>query len=67
VLVLAVEIGKIGNKNASSDARVGQLLAQTAIQGAVENIKVNVGGMSDRERADQILNSTGQATINPAL
>lgn len=63
VLELAVEIGKVGNKNASSDARVAGLLAQTAIQGAVENIKINVAGMSDRQRADKLLNPTGEATI----
>lgn len=51
VLVLAREIGTIGNKNASSDATVGQLLAQTAIKGAAENIKVNVAAMSDPTRA----------------
>ena len=67
VLVLAVEIEKIGNKNAASDARVAGLLARTAIEGAVENIKVNVAGMTDRERADKLLNPTGAATINPIL
>ena len=51
VLLLAREIGTIGNKNASSDATVGQLLAQTAIRGAAENIKVNVAAMSDPTRA----------------
>jgi len=63
VLELALEIEKIGNKNAASDARVGRLLSQTAIQGAAENIKVNVDAMSDRKRADKLLNPTGQATI----
>lgn len=51
VLLLAREIGTIGNKNASSDATVGQLLAQTAIKGAAENIKVNVAALSDPTRA----------------
>jgi glutamate formiminotransferase/formiminotetrahydrofolate cyclodeaminase len=48
---LAGEIGTIGNKNASSDARVAELLATTAINGALENIKVNVAAMSDPARA----------------
>ena len=55
VLELAVEIGKIGNKNASSDATVGQLLAQTAIKGAAENIKVNVAAISDQARGKDLL------------
>jgi glutamate formiminotransferase/formiminotetrahydrofolate cyclodeaminase len=62
VLEMAVEIEKIGNRNASSDAHVGRLLAQTAVQGAVENIKVNAAAMSDKTRADALLNSTGEAT-----
>lgn len=63
VLLLAIEIEKIGNKNAASDARVGHELARTAIKGAVENIKVNVEAMSDKQRADALLNPTGEATI----
>jgi len=55
VLELAVEIGRIGNKNASSDTTVGQLLAQTAIKGAAENIKVNVAAMSDQARGQDLL------------
>lgn len=63
VLKLALEIAAIGNKNAVSDAKVAALLAQTAIKGAAENIKVNVAGLSDRERADKLLNPAGEATI----
>ena len=48
---LAAEIGAIGNKNATSDARVAGLLAGTAIDGALENIKVNIAAMSQPERA----------------
>ena len=44
---LAAEIGAIGNKNATSDAHVAALLAGTAIDGALESIKVNVAAMSD--------------------
>lgn len=55
VLVLATEIASAGNKNAVSDANVGGLLAQAAIRGAVENIKINVAGMSDRDRGEEML------------
>jgi formiminotetrahydrofolate cyclodeaminase len=47
LLVLAKEIGAIGNKNAASDAKVAAFLAKTAIDGAVENIKINVASLSD--------------------
>jgi len=43
---LADEIGMIGNKNAASDARVAGLLADAAIAGAAENVKVNLAGVS---------------------
>src|ERR1700752_868511 len=43
---LADEIGLIGNKNAASDARVAGLLADAAIAGAAENVKVNLAGVS---------------------
>jgi glutamate formiminotransferase/formiminotetrahydrofolate cyclodeaminase len=43
---LADEIGLIGNKNAASDARVAGMLADAAITGAAENVKVNLAGVS---------------------
>ncbi|MGH7520735.1 MAG: glutamate formimidoyltransferase [Gemmatimonadales bacterium] len=56
---LATEIGAIGNKNATSDARVAGLLASTAIDGALENIKVNVAAMTDRTRGAHLLGDPG--------
>ena len=55
VLVLAKEIETIGNTNAASDARVASLLAGAAIEGAVENIKVNVAAMSDPAKGRDLL------------
>src|SRR5438477_5277702 len=47
LLALAQEIGTIGNRNARSDARVGEALARAALSGAVENVRVNVGSLSE--------------------
>jgi glutamate formiminotransferase/formiminotetrahydrofolate cyclodeaminase len=55
VLILAKEIEQIGNKNAVSDARVAGLLARTAIEGAIENIKVNVAAMGDPAKGRDLL------------
>jgi glutamate formiminotransferase/formiminotetrahydrofolate cyclodeaminase len=52
---LATEIGAIGNKNATSDARVAGLLAGTAIDGALENVKVNIAAMSEPARARDLM------------
>ncbi len=54
---LATEIGAIGNKNATSDAQVAGLLARTAIDGALENIKVNVAAMSNQALGKELLGS----------
>ncbi len=47
VIKLAQAIRAIGNKNARSDATVGAHLARTALAGALENVRVNVAGLSD--------------------
>jgi len=52
---LAREIGAIGNKNARSDAKVAEILARAAVLGAVENVRVNVAGMSQPTRGQDLL------------
>jgi glutamate formiminotransferase/formiminotetrahydrofolate cyclodeaminase len=47
LLALAREIGTIGNRNARSDALVAEALARAALAGAVENVRVNVGSLSE--------------------
>jgi glutamate formiminotransferase/formiminotetrahydrofolate cyclodeaminase len=47
VLELAGEIEAIGNRNARSDAKVAALLAHAAARGALENVRVNLEGLSD--------------------
>ena len=47
LVALAREIGTIGNRNAYSDARVAEALAGAALAGALENVKVNVGSLSE--------------------
>lgn len=38
---IAVKVGKIGNKNAASDAKTAFHLAQAAAKSALENVKIN--------------------------
>jgi len=47
LIALAREVEAIGNRNASSDARVGAALARAALEGAVENVRVNVAALSE--------------------
>jgi glutamate formiminotransferase/formiminotetrahydrofolate cyclodeaminase len=51
LLALVQSLEQIGNKNAASDVRVAAMLAKTAIDGASENVNVNLAGMSEQARA----------------
>lgn len=54
VLDLAGEIAAIGNKNARSDAKVAGFLAHAAARGALENVQVNLDGLSDPRRGKDV-------------
>jgi glutamate formiminotransferase/formiminotetrahydrofolate cyclodeaminase len=60
VHALAREIAAIGNKNARSDALVAAGLAQAALAGAVENVRVNVAGLSDGALGRRLLEEAEQ-------
>ncbi len=47
VLQHAAEVGRIGNRNARSDAQVAEGLARAAIAGALANVRVNLAALSD--------------------
>ena len=55
LLQLAEEIGSSGNKNARSDANVAAGLARAALDGAVENVRVNVAALSDPGKGRDLL------------
>lgn len=65
VIELAREIGAIGNKNARSDATVAERLARAALEGALENVRVNVASIGDAARGQDLLEEAerlGRAT-----
>ena len=49
VLKLAARILPLGNQNAASDAAVSGLMAYAAIQGALFNVKINLGFIKDAD------------------
>ena len=49
VLKLAGRILPIGNANAASDAAVSGLMAYAAMQGAIYNVKINLGFIKDAD------------------
>ena len=69
-LKLAHRILPIGNANAASDAAVAGLMAYAAIQGALYNVKINLGFIKDidfcNETRKQIIEITTAANIENA-
>lgn len=65
--VLAEELARIGNKNARSDAKVAEALARAALAGALENVRVNVAGLSDPSKGKVLLEEGArlEREINP--
>lgn len=63
LLELAAEIGQIGNKNARSDASVAAGLARAAVDGAMENVRVNVASLSDPAKGKDLLEQTERLGI----
>lgn len=47
VLEITPEVARTGNANAVSDVGVGALLAHSAVQGALLNVRINLGGIKD--------------------
>src|SRR5881296_578732 len=60
LVALAREIGTIGNRNAHSDALVAEALARAALAGAVENVRVNVGSLSEPGLGKSLLEEANQ-------
>jgi formiminotetrahydrofolate cyclodeaminase len=46
---------KYGNPNAASDAGVGVLLALAGLEGAILNVKINVGSIKDKDLVNKVL------------
>src|SRR5205085_902547 len=57
-VTLARDIAQIGNKSARSDAKVAEALARAAAGGAIENVRVNVAGLSDPALGKKLLAET---------
>ena len=53
VAQLALEIARVGNVNAATDAAAGGVMARAAVQIAELNVKVNAAGLDDNSRAEQ--------------
>lgn len=54
VLELTKEVAEKGNVNSISDAGVSALMAKAALEGAIYNVKINIGGLNDREFVEKL-------------
>lgn len=48
-------MAQIGNPNSVSDAAVGAICARAAVRGAWLNVKINAGGLDDKDKVEEIL------------
>jgi glutamate formiminotransferase/formiminotetrahydrofolate cyclodeaminase len=49
-----------GNPNSVTDAGVGALAARSAVLGAALNVRVNAGGLNDKEYVDNMLREVNE-------
>lgn len=50
------QIGSKGNRNAVTDACVAMMCARTAAFGAILNVRINLSGLNDRDKAQELEN-----------
>jgi glutamate formiminotransferase/formiminotetrahydrofolate cyclodeaminase len=60
-------MAETGNSNSVSDAGVGALCANTAVRGAWLNVKINAPGLTDRRKANEILEQAGVIAQRSAI
>lgn len=63
VMKVAIDMLKIGNKNAASDAAVSGFLAYAALNGAIYNVKINLNSIKD-EGFVRIMSSSVRSLID---
>lgn len=56
VMELLPNVAEKGNVNSVSDAGVANLIAKTALEGASLNVRINLGGINDKDFADGLRN-----------
>ena len=59
-------MAETGNPNSVSDAGVGALCARTAVIGAFLNVKINTGGLKDKEYGEAKI-AEGQALVDKSI
>jgi formiminotetrahydrofolate cyclodeaminase len=55
-----------GNPNCASDAFVAALLLSSAVEGALANVRINLGGVPDAGLAEGFRNDAAQAAAKTA-
>lgn len=56
IMDMILEIGSKGNRNAVTDACVAMMCARTAAWGAILNVRINLTGLDDKEKAQELEN-----------
>lgn len=64
VMELLVPAAKYGKKGALSDAVVGAQMAYSGVIGGIENVKINLEDMDDKDYADEVLSQCEEIKQN---
>ncbi len=59
VLRLTKDVAEKGNVNSISDAGVAALMAKAAIEGAIYNVKINIGGLNEKDFVENLRREIG--------
>jgi glutamate formiminotransferase/formiminotetrahydrofolate cyclodeaminase len=62
VIELARDVAEYGNVNSVSDAGVAALMAKAAVDGAIYNVKINLGGLEDKEFVESMRAKAAELT-----
>ncbi len=60
VMELAKIVAEKGNVNSVSDAGVAALMAKAALDGAIYNVKINIGGFEDQSFVEEMQSRSGE-------
>jgi len=57
VMALALKVASVGNSNAITDGASGAAMARAALTSAGYNVRINLGSLKDRAKAEELLNA----------
>lgn len=54
LMTILMDVARLGNRNAVTDACVAMMSARSAVLGALMNVRINLGSLKDKEFVDRL-------------